>query len=746
MLRRVRKTLTESGSRIAALLLALAAFGLLSQRISDHLGYEFAQALAMLVAIGGGACGIAAARVELRDGQPALPVRAAMAGSLAAVLCLALPLALALGNGLFRPACDNPGGLVLFFLLPVPSAALAGTTGALCGFFWPRRAGGIYAAVLLGALAIAAWPALTGPQAFAYSHLLGYFPGPLYDEALQAQPALFWFRAASVAWLFLLWGMAGLVAHGVPVTRTGTALLITLGLVTVAIAEKTAELAGWATSATRIDAALGGIKRTAHCVLHYPREKPAEEVRLLAEDAEFRTMQDAAFLGIPMPSRPTDIFLYRNPEEKRALVGAAHTSFAKPWLRQLHIQDAGFPHPVLKHELAHVLAGDLAPRPLRVPARAWVLVNAGLVEGLAVAADGAGDDELTLHGWAAAMRKAGLAPDLPSLLGVAGFYAAAPARAYTYAGSFLRFLTDTRGNAVLRAVYADGDFAAAFGTPLDVLISAHATFLDGLALPERGRALAADRFHAVSIFHRTCAREIAALSTQADASLDRADYASATSDYLRCAALEPDDPAYLLDLFEVAAQRGDRTLALSAAKQARAKTLSAQQRAHLAMREGDLAWSQNDIVVARERYQAALAEPIDTALTRLLTAKRTAIDQPSSWSALRAVLVDGKTGLAELLHLREIDGPASGLARYLIGRQLANRAAPADALYYFGEALARGLPSPELQHEAERLDALMAYRAGDCARVRERANPADRPEALQAELADLAARCAFDGR
>ena len=68
----------------------------------------------------------------------------------------------------------------------------------------------------------------------------------------------------------------------------------------------------------------------------------------------------------------------------------------------------------------------------------------------AEAADaGADDDESTIHQEAAAMIAACRAPPLESVVG-AGFSAQSGARAYTIAGSFCRFLLETRGAAAMQ--------------------------------------------------------------------------------------------------------------------------------------------------------------------------------------------------------------------------------------------------------------------------------------------------------
>src|SRR5260370_17409200 len=170
-----------------ALTAVLAAFA----PLADHLGYEFAELIALVAGLFGASVGVAAARNELQRHARGLSARAdaaLRAGLALALLALAVPVAIILLNGVRRPACDPLAGLVLYAALPVPSALLAAALGAACGFLAPRRAGLWVALVFVATLAAAVVPLLRGPQVFAFHHLGGMYPGPLYDEALSTPP------------------------------------------------------------------------------------------------------------------------------------------------------------------------------------------------------------------------------------------------------------------------------------------------------------------------------------------------------------------------------------------------------------------------------------------------------------------------------------------------------------------------------------------------------------------------------
>ncbi|WNZ64571.1 hypothetical protein QEG98_13370 [Myxococcus sp. MxC21-1] len=140
------------------------------------------------------------------------------------------------------------------------------------------------------------------------------------------------------------------------------------------------------------------------------------------------------------------------------------------------------------------------------------------------------------------MRRQKLAPDMRKLMGPQGFYQSAPARAYTVAGSFLRYLADTYGADRLRAVYAHADFDAAYGRPLGELVTEWEQYVDALPLDEASVARAFARFRTGSLFTRACAREVARLSDSARQAL-ASDPEDALKRYRRAGELQPEEPA-----------------------------------------------------------------------------------------------------------------------------------------------------------------------------------------------------------
>ena len=689
-----------------ALLLALSAVCAFLP-LADHLGYELAEIVALCAGAFGAAPGVAAARAEIQRNE-ADAARALGTAVLAGLAALGVPLAPILLNALRRPACDPLAGLVLYLALAVPSGVLAASLGTACGFAAHRLAGWFVAAVFIVTLFAALWPIYLGPQVFAFHHLGGWFPGPIYDEAIRPPRALWIFRAATILYAGACAGAALLAGPGGR-RAAGLLALVACGAPALWLSLHR-ERFHFAASAGGIDAELGGSLRTEHLALHFPREKTEPERLLLARDAEVSWRAVREFAGLPLDAPPVDVFLYRSAEEKRRLVGAAETSFTKPWLRQIHTNDASAPHPILRHELAHAAFAEIVPGPFGVPG--GLLPQMALVEGAAVAADWP-PGELTVDEEARALHDLKLLPDLRRLFAPARFYGESGPRAYAAAGSAIRFLWQSRGPVAFRAAYAHGV------TDLEALAAAYAAFLASVPPKPRAVALVQQRFAAPGIVHRPCPHEVAEL--ERDAQLEQ-DPQAAVRLWSRCAQLEPDDPRLLLQLRRAQLRAGDAADALETERRAMSHPkLSQPLRATLLTESGDQAWRKGDVAAARARYLEARALVQPEPQERALLARLWALSDPERWPALRRLLADGDTGPETLDLLRVLAGrePSEGLPPYLVAKQLQNRGDWPECARSAREALSRKLPGTLFEEEALRMLGIASWHLGDIPSARD---------------------------
>jgi tetratricopeptide (TPR) repeat protein len=658
---------------------------------------------------------------------------------------------------LFSTQCD-PFELVGFYpMLTLPSAVLASAAGVLCGF-WVQRPGRAvlaYIGLVLLSGVHTAWPIIAGPQVYAFNHFLGHLPGPLYDEALAVTPRLAWFRLETL----LLAGLLALLTTMSLEVRTGRLtrprpslsgwVLLALLVGGVAILEGNGPKLGLRMNHAYLAEQLGGVRDTEHFRLHYPRGLDREAVERMVRDLEFRHRQLSQFLG-GAPTERIHIYLYRTEEEKQALVGAARTQFAKPWLSELHINDKPFPHTTLHHELAHVMAAPAGSGPFRVTTRFGLWPLMGVIEGFAVAADDPIQGELTLHEWAAGMRRQKLAPDMRKLMGPEGFYQSAPSRAYTVAGSFLRFLADTYGPEKVRALYAHADFQQAYGRPLSELVTEWERHVDALPLDEAAISRAFLRFRTGALFTRACAREVARLQKNAQDAL-ASDPQEALELYRRAAELQPEEPTYPLGQ-ALALDQLDRTteaaqLLATLAAQPKVKEQPALE-AEVVMDQADMALRLQKLGEAKGYLERVLSLAPSPELTRSAQIKLASLDSPSRLTTVERFFRSRKEELRLLYLSRALEtAPADPYFHYLLGRRLQQVGDPTLAVGHISRALASPTePLPEaIRREALKMMVESSYLAGDCGAVRHEVGALpDFGPAFRKAADEWLARCDFE--
>jgi len=739
---RLRALVRSPGGLAAAAGPCIAAVACAFAPLADHFGFEFAAVLTLVSAVTAAAGGAAAARLERareRDFAPGRAAIAAMGLAAAALVPAALVIA---ANALRHPACGGSAGALWLFALPLPTALLAAALGTLARLRarTTRGSAAIIIAIEGGSLVLGLSTLYTGPAFYLYDYFFGYLPGPLYDEVVEITPTLGAFRFLTLVWAAAAW--LGCTASGrSPRTRTAGVCAAALSVGALAIGLLWGTRIGLRTTDASLAESLGGLRREGSLEIRHPREWPEKTVLQFARDAAYRASQVRRDLGVP--DEPVRIWVYRSADEKRRLVGASSTSFSKPWRREIHVHASGVPHPVLRHELVHAYASALAPWPFRVPG--GVFPNSPLVEGLAVSLD-TEPEGLTLAQRARAMRDLGLAPDLKALLSPAAFLTSAAARAYGYAGAFLQYLGRTRGRDAVLKVYATGRLSEL--APPEQLVAEFDRALGAVEVNADERAAAQRRYARASVFHRRCAREVAALSDRVHDLASAGDREGAIAAAEQACGMEPDDPALLRGLMSAALQAGDGARARAAAERVLAHPKADPElRAQTLTDMGDAAWKGGREDEAHGWYGRAATLPADEATRRAATARLAALSDPGRAAVLRPLLAEASADLAQLFRMsdRLETAPDDALVAYLLGRQLVQRDAPEKGVSLLLRAKGR-LADAALEKENLRL-AVRALsvlgRCDDARRERDALREAGGREADDANAADWVERCRF---
>lgn len=694
------------------------------------LGYELALWAAAVGSLAGLDLGAAYARRRKNAGT----LRTAIEGVALVWIPLLCWAGISAARGIWQPTCDWGFGLLAFVSMPLASGALAAAAGTLLGkLVGPRPVIGTLvpfaAALALIALGLARF--YSAPPVFSYSPLVGYFPGNLYDEQIELRAALGWARLEAALWL-----LAGLSATACLTDKQtsragkakgGIALVAAIGACVLRL--RSGDL-GYAIEASDIQRELAGKIETAHFVIHYA-DTPAlrRDIALIAQDHELRLAQVVAQLGIA-PRRKIHSYYFANGDQKAALMGARDVEMAKPWRHEIYLEQRPFPHASLRHEIAHVVAAEFGDPWFHVSARSMMglplLVNPGLIEGLAVAADWPGgyDRELTPHQATRAMQELGFKPSIDSLLSLR-FLSMSSARSYTTAGSFVRFLLEKHGPQRMRDLYrSGGNFAEAYGETAEALQAEWRGAIDRILLQPEQIEATKERFRQVGVFSRPCPHAIADRRSRAYAAFARGDLEAGVSLLREVCGHAPLEPRYRMELGDMLA-RGDTKARHEAAQLwreiERSSQVTTSLRGEALERLASEAAFRGDMTTTRELVKAALQLPLDDAQRRQLEAKRLALDHTGpAGEMLRAYFFppastpgDSRRWASRAAELE----PALGLTRYLRGLRQADDGSWNAMAADLAEALQLGLPSLSFRRNAARRLAIAAYRAGDTSRV-----------------------------
>jgi hypothetical protein len=630
--------------------------------------------------------------------------------------------------------CDALGGTALFALGPGVGALLAGVWGALAGEIagsrkdkrWQRRAiaVGVALAGPLISIVLSVSRFYSSPIIFAYDPFFGYFSGTLYDTVVDPS-GLITYRAGSAASLFTWFVVALHLAHDdqgrIAFQAIGRPGMLALGALSLAVSigciVNGDKLGHWQTPST-ISAELGALVEGERCSVVYPRSLPVSDAQRFTRDcdahvAELERWMEAS--GTPK----VRVYLFKDSAQKASLMGAGDTYIAKPWRREVYVNASSYPHAVIGHELAHVLAGSFGRGPFRVAgSMGGLLPNPGLIEGIAVAAS-PNEGDLTTREWAKAMKDLGLLPPLQRLFALR-FFGENSSSAYTASGAFVAWIKETLGASALRSWYGGRDLAEVAGKPLAELEAAWHADLDRVVLPDAARAQARARFDRPAIFGRRCPHTIDACKQRADKLRGDGDEEGAIAEYHAILKLDPHDaPARLgvalstlreakikESVADLEAIAGDEQLP----RHARDKALETL---------GDVALLSGEEAKAIARYGEVMSRLVDEDQLRTLEVKITAAKDARARPAIIALLIGtpprGPDRVMASVQLAEwgILAPDDGLPQYLLARQSINSGVFEEAAVRLDRAIERRLSIQRVAIETERLRLIVACGLAD---------------------------------
>ncbi|MCB2205513.1 hypothetical protein KQI65_12270 [bacterium] len=604
--------LRTRATAVTALLYLAAGLAMTQIRLLNTLGYESALVFALIAAFAGGVLSLRL----LRDVPASLPVPALathwlrVAGT--GALLLVLPAAVLTVNAAFVRNCAMFDGAGFWLLLPFPTVLFTSALVLLLRLVAGRRAGLLYALLILLFLLQPFVQIYTRPQLFAYNHVFGMFLGLSWDQTQPPFLTLLLYRLSTLAYVVLLLG----VSLALQQRRRGGVLegrmrLLLLAMFIPALAAtlyfaQQSDALGFTNSYEHLREELGAKFSSGDVDIYYDSTQVSgEDIRLIAREHRFQLKQVCTALQVQWKGR-LQSYLYPDSRTKKRLLGTESSQIARPWKKEIHLS-MDYWRESLKHEIVHVVAGAFGPYINHAP---FVRVL-GLTEGLAMAVEWSWGNR-TLHQHAAAMLNYGLLPTARQCISTIGFATNSSSVSYVASGSLTRWLMDSLGVPVIRRAYAEDNLEEVIGISYEEMNSRWRRYLRTVqrARPDSIATLYA--FKRPSLFTAVCPRVITEQSRDAAEALRDFRFADALQMYRETEQLAPNARA-VFGMTGALYQLGEMDSVRSLVARYLIDSTRAYSLYPLLLWEGAAAWKLGDSLAA------------DRALTRLLTAN------PSGW-------------------------------------------------------------------------------------------------------------------
>lgn len=708
------------------LLLGLASALLAFVPGFDVLSFYFCLPVALLVGMASGGVAVTTVAEARTMGHTVLVgwIRSLKAAG----ALLTVPL-LVIGINSFRvEPCDLGYGLWFYILGPVLSGLVGAVSGSFLGTMIARQNRALLAFYALFVVTFA----LDGPNlywepaVFFFNPFLGYYPGPIYDDRIDVSSAYLWFR------ILCLSGVGGLASLAWAVKGPDfrfrlsrrlwpwAALVLSIGAFS-ALRIQSGDL-GFIVDRGRVEEELSGSASNKLCRIHHDTGISPDTVRRLLEDCSFRHRQAADFFGL-QPGEPVRLYLYRDAEQKARLMGTGQVEVAKPWLGEVHLLVTIPGDHVLGHEIAHVVAGRLARSPFGVPTRFGIVPDMALVEGLAVACAFASDGP-SPHEWSLAMSRSGVAADPADLLGPTAFLTSHPGRAYTVAGSFVRFIGEAFGTAAIQGLAAGQGLEEATGMDVPSLSARWLEYIESRA----GKGVDSDlvnrasgRFSGPGVLGRRCPVDTARLVDRARSALESGRLEEARTCLQEARGYDPDNRAFLRAMARLQGLAGDgeevreivTVLAIPGNQTARPVVPDLLAAADAL---SFLAFSRNETVPseARAHLEEAAALVGGGPRGRSIRARLSvaALDPDAAREVFQVLTGRADNPAVSLASAASME-PDSPMIHYLLGKALVGGGEYGLAVDHLRTAQALGLPDGRFEAEAEKVLGKAAFWADD---------------------------------
>lgn len=435
------------------------------------------------------------------------------------LITLLVPLILGIFSTILFSECPLGDGILFYLVIAIPNILFGYTIGLFISQLIKRFRYITFVAIFFLILLIPLIEFYFHPQVYFYNLIIGFFPGTIYDEDLTVDGLLLSYRILQLAFFIALL----FISHRIFSRSIKKSVSIIIVIATVIVFFFIKPFLNYSTDLNRLENSLKGKIHTEHFEILYSSSINNNAALYLAQLHEYYFEQVIQNLGTGFNEKIISI-VFRDENEKRKLIGAGRADIAKPWLRQIFLNYPTFDE-TLKHEIVHVVAGKFGTTPFKVAEN----LNPAMIEGIAMAVEN-DYDGFTVHQMAKMAFNSGYKISIERLFSGLNFFSNYSSISYIYAGSFIKYLSDTYGVAKLKQLYSDIDFYKYYEKDLSKLEEEYKLFLKNIVV-EQNINTAQLYFGGKTIFKKHCARTAAYKTKKAISLFQSAKYSEAEASF-----------------------------------------------------------------------------------------------------------------------------------------------------------------------------------------------------------------------
>jgi len=435
------------------------------------------------------------------------------------ILLLIIPLGIALIKAISAGICSIEEAIYYYLVFTVPAPIIGIGLASTALILFERKKYLLYSIILIILILFPIIDIYFLPQVYFYNPLVTYFPGTIYDESIPITFRIVLYKIILVALSITIFFLQVKFTGNRFERRTKNAIKVLILLLPV-LSYLIFPTLGFITTNRELETQLSQKNESDNIIFYCDQSITKSELVYIKNLSEifYSELEEYFKRGVEGKIK---CYIFKNREQKGDLLGTKNADVAKPWLKQIFITQGSY-ESTLKHELAHIFAGEFANNLLRVDPR----LNFALIEGIATAADNEYDIASITDITHSAL-KSDYYINPKKLFSNEAFFVNASSSSYIFSGAYIEYLVDKYGISSVMRWYNGEKYEKIFPKELQKDDRDFGEYLKKKSETELSNHTLKYLFGRSSIFTKDCPRYVANKINEANSYIENNSYHNA---------------------------------------------------------------------------------------------------------------------------------------------------------------------------------------------------------------------------